>query len=418
MDADVAKKPAKIAARKPAKDTAETAVRDDGESIALMEPMLVPEDSSARVKVSELAFELSKASAAFRASLPIGLTAPLADLVRSMNCYYSNLIEGHNTHPVDIEKAIHNDLSKDPKKRDLQLEAKAHIAVQRWIDEGKLDGRELTTQGLFEVHRQFTSLLPDDLQWVEDPATGKRMRVIPGERRTHDTKVGRHIAVSPGAIPRFMDRFEAVYGKLGKFERVLAAGPMHHRLLWIHPFADGNGRVTRLMSYAVLRSALDTGGLWSISRGLARKVEEYKSHLANCDLQRRNDFDGRGHLSQEAMIAFTEFFLRVCLDQVSFMEGLMQPKVLRERIVRWAEDEIGYGNVPAQAPRVLDAILFKGSLPRGEVAAVIGQSERSARNVTTALSKEGIIFSPGPRDDWQIAFPAKLAPRLMPGLFP
>ena len=100
------------------------------------------------------------------------------------------------------------------------------------------------------------------------------------------------------------------------------------------------------------------------------------------------------------------------------MEGLMQPKVLRERIVRWAEDEIGYGNVPALAPRVLDAILFKGSLPRGEVASVMGQSERSARNVTIALSKEGIIFSPGPRDDWQIAFPAKLAPRLMPGLFP
>lgn len=165
----VAKKPAKTAARKPAGDAATRPPCDDGENIALMEPMLVPEDSSARARISELAFELSKASAAFRASVPIGLTAPLADLVRSMNCYYSNLIEGHNTHPVDIEKAIHNDLSEDPKKRDLQLEAKAHIAVQRWIDESNLDGRELSTQGLFEIHRQFTSLLPDDLQWVEDP---------------------------------------------------------------------------------------------------------------------------------------------------------------------------------------------------------------------------------------------------------
>lgn len=413
----MAKKPAKIAAKK-AEKPARAVLRDDGESIALMEPMLVPEDSRARAKLAELAFELSKASAAFRASLPVGLTAPLADLVRSMNCYYSNLIEGHNTHPVDIEKAIHNDLSKDPKKRDLQLEAKAHIAVQRWIDEGNLDGRELTTEGLFEIHRQFTSLLPEELQWVEDPATGKRIRILPGEQRHNDTKVGLHIAVSPGAIPRFMTRFEQVYGKLGKFERVLASGAMHHRLLWVHPFADGNGRVTRLMSYAVLRSALDTGGLWSISRGLARKVEEYKSHLANCDLQRRNDFDGRGHLSEEAVVAFTEFFLTVCLDQVSFMEGLMQPKALRERILGWAADEIRYGHLPATAPKVLDAILFKGSLPRSEVAAVIDQSDRSARNVTTALSKEGIIFAAGPRDDWQIAFPAKLAPRLMPGLFP
>jgi Fic family protein len=383
-----------------------------------MEPMLVSESSPARTRVSELAFELTQRSAAFRASLPAGLVEPLAELVRSMNCYYSNLIEGHNTHPVDIERAIHNDLSKDPKKRDLQLEAKAHIAVQRWIDEGNLDGRELTREGLFEIHRRFTVLLPEDLLWVEDPATKERTRVVPGEQRTKDTKVGLHIAVSPGAIARFLQRFEDVYARLGKFERIIAAGPAHHRLLWIHPFADGNGRVTRLMSYAMLRTALDTGGLWSVSRGLARKVADYKSHLANCDLKRRNDLDGRGHLSEEAMIIFTEFFLGVCLDQVEFMQGLMQPRALRERMLRWAEEQIGYDTLPAQAPRVLDAILFKGSVPRAEVPGIINQSERTARNVTTALSREGIIFSPGPRDDWQIAFPAKLAPRLMPGLFP
>src|SRR5262245_49894918 len=383
-----------------------------------MEPMLVSESSPARSKIAELAFELTQASAAFRASLPAGLVGPLAELVRSMNCYYSNLIEGHNTHPVDIERAVHDDLSSDPKKRDLQLEAKAHIAVQRWIDDGNLDGRELTTEGLFEIHRQFASLLPHELLWVREPVTGRRALVIPGEQRTLDTKVGRHVAVSPGAIPRFMKRFEEVYNKLGKFERILSAGIAHHRLLWIHPFADGNGRVTRLMSYATLRSALETGGLWSVSRGLARKVNEYKTYLGNCDLQRRNDLDGRGNLSEEATIAFSQFFLEICLDQVRFMESLMQPKVLRERMLRWADEEIRYGTLPAQAPRVLDAILFKGSLPRSEVAAVINQSERSARNATTALNREGIIFATGARSDWQIAFPAKLAPRLMPGLFP
>lgn len=44
-----------------------------------------------------------------------------------MNCYYSNLIEGHDTHPTDIERALKNDYSNDPRKRDLQLVAKAHI---------------------------------------------------------------------------------------------------------------------------------------------------------------------------------------------------------------------------------------------------------------------------------------------------
>jgi len=44
-----------------------------------------------------------------------------------MNCYYSNLIEGHETHPRDIDRALAKDYAKEPKKRSLQLEAVAHI---------------------------------------------------------------------------------------------------------------------------------------------------------------------------------------------------------------------------------------------------------------------------------------------------
>ena len=68
---------------------------------------------------------------------------------------------------------------------------------------------------------------------------------------------------------------------------VLSTAAAHHRLLWIHPFLDGNGRVARLISYAVLREALDTGGISSVARGLARSEAAYKAHLIACDLPRR-----------------------------------------------------------------------------------------------------------------------------------
>ena len=271
--------------------------QDRGEAIGLMEPMLVGEGSRLRGELTDLAVELAGRAAGFRHSLHDGVLTALADLVRAMNCYYSNLIEGHDTHPIDIERALKDDYSDDPKKRDLQLEAKAHIAVQKWIDEGGLAGRATTAEGLQEIHRRFCDLLPDDLLWVEYPDTGERIRVVPGEFRGRDVKVGRHIPVSPGAVPRFMARFEDAYSKLGKTDSILAAATAHHRLAWIHPFIDGNGRVARLMSYAMLLETLDTGGIWSIARGLARNVEEYKKLLAACDLPRRND--GRGHLSEE-----------------------------------------------------------------------------------------------------------------------
>ena len=112
----------------------------------------------------------------------------------------------------------------------------------------------------------------------------------------------------------------------------MAAAAAHHRLLWMHPFLDGNGRVARLMSHAMLLSALDTGAVWSVARGLARNVQQYKGLLANCDLPRRNDLDGRGTLSEEALAEFTRFFLGVCIDQVKFMETLVQPDRLRARV--------------------------------------------------------------------------------------
>jgi Fic family protein len=391
---------------------------DSGEAISMMEPLRVGENSRHHAQLTDLALELGQKSAGFRRSLPGSLLESLADLVRAMNCYYSNLIEGHDTHPVDIERALKNDYSNDVRQRDLQHEAKAHITVQKWIHGGGLQGGALTTEGIREVHRRFCELLPDDLLWVEDPLTKERVRVLPGELRNRDVKIGNHIAVSPGAVPRFLERFEQVYSRVGKTESILGTAPAHHRLAWIHPFIDGNGRVARLMSHATLLEALDTGGVWSIARGLARSVGAYKGHLAACDLTRRNDLDGRGNLSEEALAEFAEFFLRTCLDQVTFMESLMQPVHLRTRILMWAEEEIRLGALPTKSGNILEAVLYRGELPRSDASGVVGTGERHARRIVSALTERGVLGSASPRAPLRLVFPATLASRWMPGLFP
>ena len=180
---------------------------------------------------------------------------------------------------------------------------------------------------------------------MENPDTGERIRVVPGELRDRDVKVGQHVAISPGSVPRFLASYENVFSRLKKTDAILSSAAAHHRLLWIHPFVDGNGRVARLVSHASLLETLDMAGIWSVARGLARNVAAYKEHLANCDLPRRNDLDGRGNLSEEALAAFSRFFLETCLDQVSFMESLVQPDRLRARILLWAEEEIRFGNL-------------------------------------------------------------------------
>ena len=81
-----------------------------------MEPLLIGESSRHRTALTDLALELAQKSAGFRRSLPESLLASLADLVRAMNCYYSNLIEGHDTHPVDIERALQGRLQQRREK--------------------------------------------------------------------------------------------------------------------------------------------------------------------------------------------------------------------------------------------------------------------------------------------------------------
>src|ERR1043166_3548526 len=184
-----------------------------------------------------------------------------------------------------------------------------------------LDAPATSRSFIESVHREFCKRLPDDLLWVEDPDSGTRARVVPGELRPLHVKIGRHVPVSPGAVPRFLARLEDAYRgpELGRVDRVVAVPAAHHRLLWIHPFLDGNGRVARLVSHAMLRETGVGTSLWSVSRGLARRADDYKRALMAADEPRRNDFDGRGALSEAALTDFCELFLGICVDQVDFM---------------------------------------------------------------------------------------------------
>lgn len=392
--------------------------RDGGEAIGLFEPLLVSEGSPYRAELNDLALELATRSAAFRSSLPESISYALADLIRSMNCYYSNLIEGHNTHPIDIERALNDDYSADPKKRDLQLEAKAHITVQKWIDDNGMAGLPTSPAMIMEMHRRFCELLPPELLFVEHPTTEEKIPVIPGVFRDRDVEVGRHVAISPGAVPRFLERAHQVYSETTHINSILSAAYAHHRVLWVHPFLDGNGRVARLMSYAMLRSSLDTRGLWSVARGLARSEAEYKRHLAACDQERHGDRDGRGTLSETALADFARFFIQTCIDQVKFMEGLMKPNRLRDRIMIWVEEEIRAGNLPPKSDTVLRSVLLQGEISRADVVALLGGTDRNARRITSGLLEVGALTSKSTRAPLKLSFPAKLAGRWMPGLFP
>ena len=393
--------------------------REHDEPIGRMEPLLIGSDSRFRTELSELVFELTRQSTRLSTSLPNSIQSSIVDLMRIMNSYYSNLIEGLDIHPIDIERVRNKQFEGDDRQVQLQYEAKAHVEVQKWIDEGGLTAHPTAISSICEIHRKYFEAIPEisDADSVLDDQKDQ-LSVVPGNFRTQFVEVGRHVPINSKSVLRFMQRFESVYQRLGKQESVLNAGAAHHRMLWIHPFADGNGRVARLMSHAIFSQSLQAESLWSITRGLARNESQYKALLANCDLTRRNDLDGRGNLSEEALHEFCHFFLETCIDQIGFMERLLNLHRLRDRVMTWVHEEINAARLPLNSNLVLNRLMLDDDLRRSEISTIIGTGERQSRRVTSALEKRGVIVAKHSRAPFRLNVPADIASSWLPGLFP
>ena len=399
-----------------------TSANDVIETPSRIEPARLEETPE---RVADAIAALSSASAALGARLHPATAGNLADLVRLMNCYYSNLIEGHNTRPRDIERALAGDFDEDEERRNLQIEAAAHVRLQEKID------RMAAGDGLPEpasrdfirwLHAEFYRDAPEAMLNIK--SAHAEFRMAPGEWRSapeHDVAVGRHIPPSSRSLEPFMAHFERRYRfeEMGPATRILAMAAAHHRLNYIHPFPDGNGRVSRLMSHAMaLKAGIGAHGLWSVSRGLARGLEsrhEYKARMDLADTPRRGDLDGRGNLSQSALADFTLWFLKVCLDQVKFMTELFDLDNLEARLARHVERS---DRLKPEAGRLLRETLVRGRIERGEASRITGLPERTARRVLGEVIDAGLLASATPKGPVSLRFPVDALESLFPRLYP
>jgi Fic family protein len=392
------------------------------ESVQRIEPTRLEEPGEV---IADIVAELSAATATLGNRLHSRTAANLADLVRIMNAYYSNLIEGHNTRPRDIERALAGKLDEDAARRNLQLEAAAHVRVQAEIDRMAAEGRlpePASVDFIQWLHREFYRDAPDEMLRIH--GDGRDLIMVPGAWRSlpdHDVAVGRHVPPSSERVSDFMNYFAEryVFSRLGKSGRIIAMAAAHHRLSYIHPFPDGNGRVSRLMSHAMGHAAdIGAHGLWSISRGLARGLEsrgEYKSMMDRADTPRQGDLDGRGNLSRRALAEFVEWFLKVALDQVRFMKSLFELDTLAPRLRRHVERSDEFR---PEAARLLEEALLRGEFERGEIARITGLPERTARRVINDLTSAGLLASDTPKSAVTLRFPVATLDSLFPRLYP
>ncbi|MEX0661812.1 MAG: Fic family protein [Balneolaceae bacterium] len=392
---------------------------------AHMEP-LFPRESK---PLAELAMNVYADAAELSGMVHPITRKEIARLLRHINSYYSNRIEGEHTTPADIEKAVKKEYSADEDRKRLQLLSVAHIEVQKGIDERFDSGEGIpvcSSEFLCWLHKEFYERVPDSFLKIYHPDRGEHITMVPGELRNENVTVGNHIPPKWESLPEFLKRFEEVYASDSVYghKKLITAAVSHHRLTWIHPFLDGNGRVSRLFTYAFMRKAgIESHGLWTLSRGLARNAEEYKNVLADADSSRRGNYDGRGNLSEKALTDFSRFFFETAADQISFMKKLLSLDGLHKRIVSYVNrrtDEALTDEkaLRSEAKHVLTEVMMRGEIARGEVPRLIGLGERTATALIKQLLAEELVSSESHRSPIRFHIPAKVVGYYFPDLYP
>jgi Fic family protein len=345
----------------------------------------------------------------------------LRGLLRAMNSYYTNRIEGQHTRPLEIEQALRKDFSGNA-----ALAARQRLALAHMDAEAELEARYAGPAGaqalyspdaVADLHRSLFARLP-----AQDLQADGGVALQPGQWRDREVSVGRHVAPTAASIPALLQRWAQVYGGVRRGEATLVAlAAAHQRLGWVHPFVDGNGRVMRLHTHTLLAALGYTGGVWSPLRGFARTVDRYYGLLAAADEPRRGDLDGRGNLSEAALMDWVAYVLEVCLDQVQFMRGLLNLAAMEPRMAACLayEEHTLKSGVRLDALRPLHYLFLSGTeLERGEFKRMTGLGERTAVNLLTALVKRGLLKSDTPQGRVRFGLPLHALRFYFPALWP
>ncbi|MGO4158660.1 Fic family protein [Cupriavidus sp. YAF13] len=374
----------------------------------------------------EQAAELAKKARTLLTNGRGPVAAALAPLLRSMNSYYSNKIEGQHTTPKSIEQALKKHYAEDQEEYKKQLMAIAHIRTEEALEvewQGEDTAQMFAPSKVQRIHQLFFEGMPPQFRFTEQGEP-----IHPGEFREKVVSVGTHDAPPVALIPRLLEEWSTRYSRIRGFEhQLIAAACSHHRLAWIHPFIDGNGRACRLHSHLTLHASGLTDGLWSPLRGFARTHQEYYLRLASADQQRRNELDGRGNLSQEELVKFVHYFLECCLDQVNFMLKMMELDGLRARL----RDLLIYLDTnpwligseksvikPEKTVLALESVAMMRPLSRAEFGQILGESDTTVRRITRSLLDFGILQSESHRDSLNFSLPLRSLRFLFPKLWP
>jgi Fic family protein len=291
------------------------------------------------------------------ATIQISWMPALQKDTRARNGHSSTAIEGNPLTLAEVrllEEGKELPVTAERSKREILN----YFAGLRFVEKNAKK-KSVTHEDLFELHRLLASKVMDQGE------TGKY--------RTIQVRVGRHLPPAPSQVSGLMRELLEWWNKNSKaWSPVIVGGILHYRFEAIHPFADGNGRVGRMLAlWELFRRGFDTHHIFSVDEVFWEKRQIYYRQL---DLVRTQGEDLTGWLEYTAEAV--QLTLERVWDRIQKLKGTKGS----EKIVLLPRQE-----------KLLALLRDQGSLTPGEIWKALGVSKQGAMNLLNPLLKAGLI---------------------------
>ena len=290
----------------------------------------------------------------------------LFDMVMSV---VSARIEGNHTTVYEAVEA--SPATERPDRDEHWREVSNILAAARALDDR--DPQLLLTHSLVrELHeRTVTNLTREG-----DPTPGDYRSVdvaITGSQHRPPSWVTVHAEIS--------DLLDFANQERPPHEQMMQIALAHHRFVWIHPFQNGNGRVSRLFTYAMLRRTIFATGGHSALNPTSVFGNDRSAYISALEAADRLDDAGA--------LEWSEFFVHGIRDDLSRIVRLQDHEYVVRTLVGPALDTLARdGLIDPLEHRVLMRVLIAGTVKAGDLESdVAGSASRRSRLIRTLLDR-------------------------------
>jgi hypothetical protein len=193
------------------------------------------------------------------------------------------------------------------------------------------------------------------------------------------------------------EHHQNVLGDISELRRrIVAVVCQHYQLLHRRTPRNGSGAFARALTLEHFALLGLHPNLWSLSRGLSRRLDEYQPATGMNDPMQTDGLEGAQQHKVGGQFAFIDFMLDVCHEEVDYVTAALDRRRLRESVARAykTNPRLKESGIRPETMPALLALLIQGALPRSEFVIFTGLPPEAASDQLSKLISIGVVVSP------------------------